>query len=69
MREVRERTVPLPAATELGRGVAAVVTFTLICHLGKTYTHQSRGDTPWEAQTRGRGPPAPPVPVPGDTLL
>ena len=58
MREVRERTVPLPAATELGRGVAAVVTFTLICHLGKTHNHQSRGDTPWEAQTRrGRGPP------------
>ena len=25
------------------------VTFTFICHPGKTHNHRSRGDTPWRA--------------------
>ena len=25
-------------------------TFTLYCHLGKTHSHRSRGDTTWKAQ-------------------
>jgi hypothetical protein len=29
-------------------------TFTLICHLGKTHSHRSRGDTTWEAQSAAR---------------
>jgi hypothetical protein len=29
-------------------------TFTLICHLGKTHGHRSRGDTTWEAQRAAR---------------
>ena len=29
-------------------------TFTIICHLGKTHSHRSRGDTTWEAQKARR---------------
>ena len=41
-------------SAEFGQVQTVTFTFTLICHLGKTHSHRSRGDPSWGAQISNR---------------